>query len=91
MIRNRLEINEEEFFLDIYKTSLAAMLSSKKLDELDCYNINGAIDMAATIAMKSVDLLMDVKTARLKTMNDIINKLSNTRPSDPVDYPDVIE
>jgi hypothetical protein len=90
MINNKLTNIEKDLFFDIYKTSLAAMLSSKKVDELDCYNINGAIDIAATIAMKSVELLINDNGLDIKNMKDIVNELKNKRPSEPIDYP-VIE
>lgn len=89
MINNQLSKEEQDLFLDVYKTSLAAMLSSKKIDELDCYNINGAIDLAATIAMKSVDLLINVNNGIYRDMKDVVTDLKNRRPSEPIDYPEI--
>lgn len=89
MLDNKLSKRQEELFLDIYKTCLGSFIGSDKMSEMDSIRINTAVDMSATMAMKSVELLMD--KYEMKSMKDIRDKLANTRPSELVDYPDISE
>ena len=89
MLDNKLSKRQEDMFIDIYKTCLGAFIGSDKMSEMDSIRINAAVDMSVTIAMKSVELLMD--KYEMKSMKDIRDKLANTRPSELVDYPEITE
>ena len=89
MLDNKLSKRQEELFLDVYKTCLGSFVGSDKMSEIDSIRINAAVDMSATMAMKSVELLMD--KYEMKSMKDIRDKLANTRPSELVDYPEIAE
>ena len=54
---NKLSDYQKEVFMDIYKTSLGAMLSTNQFP--NSISINAAISDSATIAFASVELLTD--------------------------------
>ena len=89
MLNNKLSKRQEELFIDIYKTCLGSMIGSEKSNCLDNLKINSAIDISATIAMKSVELLMD--KYEMNSMKYIKDKLNDTRPNEPVVYPEISE
>ena len=89
MLDNKLSKRQEDLFIDVYKTCLGSILGSKKVSNLDSMVINSAVDIAATIAMNSVELLMD--KYEMKSMKDIKDKLINTRADKPLDYPEITD
>jgi hypothetical protein len=72
--------------MDIYKTSLGAMLSTYK--NLDSIAINSAISDSTKIALASIELLTDSND--LRKPSDIINALNDRRSEEPLEFP-VIE
>lgn len=72
--------------MDIYKTSLGALLSSNQF--LDNIAINAAISDSVKIAMSSIELLTDEDN--LRKPSDIINVLNERRSDEPLEFP-VIE
>lgn len=83
---NNLSKYQKEVFMDIYKTSLGALLSSNQF--LDNFAINAAISDSVKIAMSSIELLTDEDN--LRKPSDIINALNERRSDEPLEFP-VIE
>lgn len=83
---NKLSDYQKEVFMDIYKTSLGAMLSTYQ--NPDSIAINSAICDSAKIALASIELLTDGND--LCKPSDIINALNNRRSDEPLEFP-VIE
>ncbi len=83
---NNLSKYQKEVFMDIYKTSLGALLSSNQF--LDNIAINAAISDSVKIAMSSIELLTDEDN--LRKPSDIINVLNERRSDEPLEFP-VIE
>lgn len=83
---NNLSKYQKEVFMDIYKTSLGALLSSNQF--LDNIAINAAISDSVKIAMSSIELLTDEDN--LRKPSDIINALNERRSDEPLEFP-VIE
>ena len=86
MINNFLTDEQKVLFLDIYKTVLGARLSCNQCP--DSIDRNTIILDATLFAMKSVELLMD--NNELKSMKDIVEKLSNERIDKPSDFPNIV-
>lgn len=68
--------------MDIYKTSLGAMLSTNQYP--DSISINAAISDSAKIALASVDLLTDGD--ELRNPSDIIKRLNDRRSDEPLEF-----
>ena len=83
---NILSDYQKEVFMDVYKTSLGALLSSNQF--LDNIAINAAISDSVKIAMSSIELLTDEDN--LRKPSDIINVLNERRSDEPLEFP-VIE
>ena len=75
---NILSDYQKEVFMDVYKTSLGALLSSNQF--LD--------NISVKIAMSSIELLTDEDN--LRKPSDIINALNERRSDEPLEFP-VIE
>lgn len=73
--------------MDIYKTSLGAMLSTNQYPE--SISINAAISDSAKIALASVDLLIDGD--ELRNPSDIIKMLNDRRSDEPIEFPQIEE
>ena len=78
---------QKEVFMDIYKTSLGAMLSTNQFP--DYISINAAISDSAKIAFASVDLLTDGD--ELRNPSDIIKRLNDRRSDEPLEFPFIEE
>ena len=72
--------------MDIYKTSLGAMLSTYQ--NPDSIAINSAISDSTKIALASIELLSDSND--LRKPSDIMNALNDRRSEEPLEFP-VIE
>ena len=83
---NNLSDYQQEVFMDVYKTSLGALLSSNQF--LDNIAINAAISDSVKIAMSSIELLTDGDN--LRNPSDIIDTLNDRRSDEPLEFP-VIE
>jgi hypothetical protein len=83
---NELTDFQKEFFMDVYKTSLGAILSTNQSP--DCIATNSAISDSVKIALASIELLTDGNGIRKPS--DIINALNNRRSDEPLEFP-VIE
>jgi hypothetical protein len=68
--------------MDVYKTSLGALLSSNQF--LDNIAINAAISDSVKIAMSSIELLTDEDN--LRKPSDIINALNERRSDEPLEF-----
>lgn len=79
---NKLSDYQKEVFMDIYKTSLGAMLSTNQYP--DSISINAAISDSAKIALASVDLLTDGD--ELRNPSDIIKRLNDRRSDEPLEF-----
>ena len=84
---NKLSDYQKEVFMDIYKTSLGAMLSTNQIP--NSISINAAISDSATIAFASVDLLTDGD--ELRNPSDIIKMLNDRRSDEPIEFPQIEE
>ena len=84
---NKLSDYQKEVFMDIYKTSLGAMLSTNQFP--DSIAINAAISDSAKIAMASVDLL--IESDELRNPSDIIKMLNDRRSDEPIEFPQIEE
>ena len=84
---NKLSDYQKEVFMDIYKTSLGAMLSTNQYP--DSISINAAISDSAKIALASVDLLIDGD--ELRNPSDIIKMLNDRRIDEPIEFPQIEE
>ena len=84
---NKLSDYQKEVFMDIYKTSLGAMLSTNQFP--NSISINAAISDSATIAFASVDLLIDGD--ELRNPSDIIKRLNDRRSDEPIEFPQIEE
>lgn len=84
---NKLSDYQKEVFMDIYKTSLGAMLSTNQFP--DSISINAAISDSAKIAMASVDLL--IESDELRNPSDIIKMLNDRRSDEPIEFPQIEE
>lgn len=84
---NKLSDYQKEVFMDIYKTSLGAMLSTNQYP--DSISINAAISDSAKIALASVDLLIDGD--ELRNPSDIIKMLNDRRSDEPIEFPFIEE
>lgn len=84
---NKLSDYQKEVFMDIYKTSLGAMLSTNQYPE--SISINAAISDSAKIALASVDLLIDGD--ELRNPSDIIKMLNDRRSDEPIEFPQIEE
>ena len=84
---NNLSKYQKEVFMDIYKTSLGAMLSTNQFP--DSIAINAAISDSVTIALTSVDLLTDGD--ELRNPSDIIKRLNDRRRDEPIEFPQIEE
>ena len=80
---NNLSKYQKEVFMDIYKTSLGAMLSTNQFP--DSIAINAAINDSVKIALTSVDILTDGD--ELRKPSDIIKTLNNRRGDEPIEFP----
>lgn len=78
---------QKEVFMDIYKTSLGAMLSTNQFP--DSISINSAISNSVKIALASVDLLTTADG--LRSPSDIIKILNERRGDEPLDFPSIDE
>jgi ADP-ribosylglycohydrolase len=83
---NNLSDYQKEVFMDIYKTSLGAMLSTYQ--NPDGISINSAISDSTKIALASIELLTDGNS--LRKPSEIINALNERRSDEPLEFP-VIE
>ena len=79
---NILSDYQKEVFMDVYKTSLGALLSSNQF--LDNIAINAAISDSVKIAMSSIELLTDEDN--LRKPSDIINALNDRRSDEPLEF-----
>ena len=84
---NKLSDYQKEVLMDIYKTSLRAMLSTNQFP--DSISINAAISDSATIAFASVELLTDGD--ELRNPSDIIKRLNDRRRDEPLEFPFIEE
>jgi hypothetical protein len=84
---NKLSDYQKEVFMDIYKTSLGAMLSTNQFP--DSISINAAISDSAKIAFASVDLLIDGD--ELRNPSDIIKRLNDRRSDETIEFPQIEE
>ena len=84
---NKLSDYQKEVFMDIYKTSLGAMLSTNQFP--NSISINAAISDSATIAFASVELLTDGD--ELRNPSDIIKILNDRRSDEPIEFPQIEE
>ena len=84
---NILSDYQKEVFMDIYKTSLGAMLSTNQFP--NSISINAAISDSATIAFASVELLTDGD--ELRNPSDIIKMLNDRRSDEPIEFPQIEE
>ena len=84
---NKLSDYQKEVFMDIYKTSLGAMLSTNQFP--NSISINAAISDSAKIAMASVDLL--IESDELRNPSDIIKMLNDRRSDEPIEFPQIEE
>lgn len=73
--------------MDIYKTSLGAMLSTYQ--NPDSIAINSAISDSTKIALASIELLTEDND--LRKPSDIINALNDRRSDEPLEFPVVEE
>ena len=78
---------QKEVFMDIYKTSLSAMLSTNQFP--DSISINAAISDSAKVAFASVELLTDGD--ELRNPSDIIKMLNDRRSDEPIEFPQIEE
>jgi hypothetical protein len=83
---NELSEYQKEVFMEIYKTSLGAMLSINQ--NPDSIAINSATSDSTKIALASIELLSDSND--LRKPSDIINALNDRRSEEPLEFP-VIE
>ena len=79
---NKLSDYQKEIFMDIYKTSLGAMLSTNQYP--DSISINAAISDSAKIALASVELLTDGD--ELRNPSDIIKRLNDRRSDETLEF-----
>ena len=84
---NNLSDYQKEVFMDIYKTSLGAMLSTYQ--NPDSIAINSAISDSTKIALASIELLSDSND--LRKPSDIINALNDRRSDEPLEFPIIEE
>lgn len=84
---NKLSDYQKEVFMDIYKTSLGAMLSTNQFP--NSISINVAISDSATIAFASVELFTDGD--ELRNPSDIIKRLNDRRSDEPIEFPQIEE
>ena len=84
---NKLSDYQKEVFMDIYKTSLGAMLSTYQ--NPDSIAINSAISDSTKIALASIELLTEDND--LRKPSDIINALNDRRSDEPLEFPVVEE
>lgn len=84
---NKLSDYQKEVFMDIYKTSLSAMLSTNQFP--DSISINEAISDSAKIAFASVEFLTDGD--ELRNPSDIIKRLNDRRSDEPLEFPFIEE
>ena len=84
---NKLSDYQKEVFMDIYKTSLGAILSTNQFP--NSISINAAISDSATIAFASVELLTDGD--ELRNPSDIIKMLNDRRSDEPIEFPQIEE
>ena len=80
---NNLSDYQQEVFMDVYKTSLGALLSSNQFP--DSSSINAAIRDSVKIAMSSIELLTD--RDNLRNPSDIIDTLNDRRSDEPLEFP----
>lgn len=80
---NNLSDYQQEVFMDVYKTSLGALLSSNQFQ--DSSSINAAIRDSVKIAMSSIELLTDGDN--LRNPSDIIDALNDRRSDEPLEFP----
>ena len=78
---------QKAVFMDIYKTSQGAMLSTNQYP--DSISINAAISDSAKIALASVELLTDGD--ELRNPSDIIKMLNDRRSDEPIEFPQIEE
>jgi len=86
-MKQTLSNYQKEVFMDIYKTSLGAMLSTNQFP--DSIAINAAISDSVKIALTSVDLLTDGD--ELRNPLDIIQTLNDRRSGEPIEFPHIEE
>ena len=79
---NNFSDYQKAVFMDIYKTSLGAILSTNQYP--DSISINAAISDSAKIALASVDLLTDGD--ELRNPSDIIKRLNDRRSDEPLEF-----
>ena len=84
---NKLSDYQKKVFMDIYKTSLGAMLSTNQYP--DSISINAAISDSANVAFASVELLTDGD--ELRNPSDIIKRLNDRRRDEPLEFPFIEE
>ena len=84
---NILSDYQKEVFMDIYKTSLGAMLSTNQ--HPDSISINAAISDSAKIALASVELFTDGD--ELRNPSDIIKRLNDRMSDEPIEFPQIEE
>ena len=79
---NKLSDYQKAVFMDIYKTSLGAIISTNQYP--DSISINAAISDSAKIALASVELLTDGD--ELRNPSDIIKRLNDRRSDEPLEF-----
>ena len=84
---NELSEYQKDVFMEIYKTSLDAMLSTNQ--NPDSIAINSAISDSTKIALASIELLTDGNGIRKPS--DIINALNDRRSDEPLEFPIIVE
>ena len=84
---NKLSDYQKAVFMDIYKTSLGAIISTNQYP--DSISINAAISDSAKIALASVELFTDGD--ELRNPSDIIKRLNDRRRDEPLEFPFIEE
>lgn len=82
---NKLSDYQKEVFLDLYKTSLSALLSTEQ--NPDSISINTAVSNATKIAFLSLDLITNENG--IKKPSEIIDTLQNESVDKFIDYPEI--
>ena len=78
---------QKAVFMDIYKTSLGAILSTNQYP--DSISVTAAISDSATIAFTSVELL--TAGNELRNPSDIIKRLNDRKRDEPLEFPFIEE
>lgn len=84
---NNFSDYQKEVFMDVYKTSLGAMLSTNQFP--DSTSINSAISDSVKIALASVELLTDGDDIRKPS--DIVQAFNDRKSGEPIEFPHIEE